>query len=276
MIKTPTTKQQLAILTLIYRFRFVSTKHIQQALGIKYLSSVQPRLNRLVELGLIGRNYNGSLRLAGLPASYYLQPKGMHALKAIDSDVSKAALHNAYKDKTASEQFIQHCLAIADVSHELTECFGVRVEFFTKSESKEYDYFPQPLPDGYLTIAGASTKDDDSNQYFLEVCDKPTPMFAHKKRIQELIDYAEGGEWEAATGTEMPTILFVCESPDIQRKLMKLIEIALEDSYEDELKVEAILKSQICAILDPKKSPEATKAAPGPPLANPRQPISPT
>lgn len=241
----PLTKQQQTILTLIYRFRFISTKHVQQALGIKHINNVQPRLNSLVEKGLISRNYDGSQRLAGLPASYYLLPAGMKALKQFDPDVSKSVLHNMYKDKDAQEPFIHRCLAVGDVNLELERQFGERLEFFTKAELYHYEDFPDPRPDAYFRV----DKGTKEKQYFIEICPEATPSFQHKKRIQEYIEYAEEGEWEAATGTKLPVVLLICDSDALRRKLARFSSAELENTFEEGLLVKALTPIQL-AMLD--------------------------
>lgn len=247
------TKQQRTILTLTYRFRFVSTKHVQQALNIKHLANTQPRMNLLVKGQYIGRNYDSSQRLAGQPASYYLLPKGMKALKEFDSDVSRRVLHNAYKDKTAQNSFIQSCLAVGDINLELEQQYGDQLEFFTQSEILEQssDYFPQPLPHAYFTIAESTSSDDEPCHYFLEICDNTKPSFVFKKRIQEYIEYAEGGDWEASAGTKLPEVLFICDNASMQRKLKRLITQEMENSFEEDFKFSVTTK--VLTLGEPKK-----------------------
>jgi hypothetical protein len=248
-----TTKQQRTILTLIYRFRFVSTKHVQQALGIKHITNVQPRLDLLVKRNLIGRNYDGSLRLAGVPASYYLLPEGMAALKQFDPDVNKAVLHNIYKDRSAQDRFIRHCLIVADVSHELTRLYGDDVEFFTPSEVKEYKYFPEPLPHAYVVINDTSRSEDDPLHFFVELCEDSALPFVHQKRVQEYIEYAEAHDWLSETGTKLPHVLLICGSDSLLRKLTKVTHKALENSFQDELEFRLVSKEGIASIFEPKE-----------------------
>ncbi len=254
MNKPPTlTKQQRTILTLIYRFRFTCTKHIQQALGIKHITNVQPRLNLLVQLGFIGRNYDGSLRLAGLPASYYLLSAGIAALKSFDPEVNKSALHNVYKDKSASPRFIRHCLMVGDVNHEFTRVYGEALELFTGSESKEYGYFPEPLPDAYVVINDPARTDDDPLHFFVEVCEDSTPIFVYQKRIQQYLKYVEVEAWQDETGTKLPNVLLICESDVLRKKLLKFADKVLENSFQDDLVFRAITKAGIASIAEPKK-----------------------
>jgi hypothetical protein len=248
-----TTKQQRTILTLIYRFRFVSTKHVQQALGIKYISNVQPRLDLLVKRNFIGRNYDGSLRLAGLPASYYLLPEGMDALKQFDRDVNKAVLHNIYKDKSAQDRFIRHCLMVADVSHELTRLYGDDVEFFTASEVKEYKYFPEPLPDAYVVVDDTARSEDDPLHFFVEVCEDSVMPFVHQKRVQEYIEFAEANEWQTETDTKLPHVLLICESDSLRRKLTRVTDKALENSFQDDIAFRLVTIEGIAPIYEPKE-----------------------
>lgn len=233
------TKQQRTILTLIYRFRFVSTKHVQQALNIKHLANVQPRMNLLVAGQYIGRNYDSSQRLAGQPASYYLLPKGMKALRDFDPDVSRQVLHNAYKDKTAQNAFIQRCLAVGDINIELEQRYGDQLEFFTQSEIMEQasDYFPQPLPHAYFIINEPDHPEDDPRHYFLEICDDTKPLSVIRKRVQKYIRYAEEGDWEAEAKTKPPAILLLCSSTNLARKLKRIVNAELEESYEENLSI---------------------------------------
>jgi hypothetical protein len=242
------TKQQRTILTLIYRFRFVSTKHVQQALNIKHLSNTQPRMNLLVEGQYIGRNYDSSQRLAGQPASYYLLPKGMKALKEFDTDVSRQVLHNAYRDKTAQKSFIQRCLAVGDINLELEQRYGDQLEFFTQSEIQEQasDYFPQPLPHAYFIINEPERAEDDPRHYFLEICESSRPAYATKKRINEFIEYAEGGDWAKDNETKLPRVLMVCESEQARKKLKRLVDRELENSYSADL----LFETSTMAILE--------------------------
>jgi hypothetical protein len=254
MNKTKTlTKQQQTILTLIYRYRFVSTKHVQQALKIKYLANVQPRMNLLVEGQYIGRNYSSSQRLAGQPASYYLLPKGMAALKEFDADVSRQVLHNIYKDKTAQDSFIQRCLAVGDINIELERQYEDRLEFFTQSEILEQasDYFPEPLPHAYFMITDPTNNSDDPHTFFLEICESTRPSFVFKKRIQQYIQYAEEGDWKNATASDLPTILLVCDTRSMQASLSKFSKSEIENSYEDRLKIDVITREKLSQILDP-------------------------
>ena len=250
-----TTKQQRTILTLIYRFRFVSTKHVQQALGIKHITNVQPRLDLLVKRNLIGRNYDGYLRLAGLPASYYLLPEGMAALKQFDPDVNKAVLHNVYKDKSAQEWFINHCLMVADVSHELTRLYGDDMEFFTPSEVKEYSYFPKPLPHAYIVVDDSERSEADPLHFFVELCEDSVQPFIHQKRVLEYVEYAEANEWQTETDTKLPHVLLICESDSLRRKLTKVTDKALENSFQNDLVFRLVTKEGIASIFEPKEKP---------------------
>src|ERR1035438_8298887 len=103
------TKQQLDILRHIYFFRFISTKQVQNLLGKKQLQQAQQRLNTLLDKQYIGRNFTNTDRLTGKYATYYLLPKGIKVLRHYQDGLNPRALHNIYKDKTASERFVSHC-----------------------------------------------------------------------------------------------------------------------------------------------------------------------
>ena len=103
--KNPTSKQ-LAVLKLLYRFRFGTTDLLARALDLKDGRYIHTRLEALVTQGYIGKNYDSTYKLDGKPATYYLLPKAFAALKkqhkTTGKELSEKTLRNAYKDKEAS------------------------------------------------------------------------------------------------------------------------------------------------------------------------------
>ncbi len=223
------TKQQLLILTRIYNFRFVSTAQLQQLLAKKQLQQVQQRLNLLLKRGYIGRNFSNQDRLTGRYASYYLLPKGMKVLRQhqikLDVKLNSKVLHNIYKDKTASTRFINHCLGVGDINCHLKRLYGEDIEFISKSKLADYDFLPNPLPDAFI-------RQDKTQEYFLEYCEEIVPFFVYRKRIKQYVEvYIEEGAWKDATGTELPTIRLVAETPVLQRRLKRFITKYLNNLY---------------------------------------------
>lgn len=213
------TQKQLALLHLIYRFRFVTTELVAQYQGRKSADIVRPRLTALAEMGYIGRKYDSSYKLQGKHAAFYLLPDGMRALRQQPREgyeYSKVVLHNIHKDRDASDQFIEHNLGVLEAYNRLRSLHGDRLQFFTKSDLAAYDHFPQPLPDAYLRIEdGAGDK-----QYFLDIHHEARPFFVSARRIKQYAAYADSQQWEL-TETELPEILALCDSTTMQLRLQK-------------------------------------------------------
>lgn len=217
---------QLEVLELLFKFRFGTTYLVAQALGKKNGTVIKSKLSILREQGYIERHYEGIDRLQGKHAAYYLSAKGVRALKSEDND---KAIKKAYKDKKASRSFIDHNLSVFTAYCRLKETYGETLKFFAKADLANYDYFPQPLPEAFLSFKGES----GTNRFFMEVFEAATPPFAINRRIKQLIDYFEGGDWEA-TDSDFPTILFICETPMLQNRIEKRVLSSLKNAEEVE------------------------------------------
>lgn len=223
------TKGQRDILILLYTFRFATSKQIGQVFHISK-RTINKRLLLMTELGYIGRKYESEYRLQGKLATYYLLPKGIDALKALDSDkYSARVLRNMRKDVQASDQFIEQSLALFDIYCQLHAKYGDSILFLTKSQlAHKYEYFDDFTPSVYLQIH-TSGEDHD---YFLEFMQSSKPYFAIQKRIREYIDYADSGEWETGTNSEFPVVLFVCDTKQLRGRLLRRAEQLVGDAAD--------------------------------------------
>ena len=220
--RRPLNDQQIELLELLYKFRFGTNDLIANYFGKNHRMFVFNRLKVLEEQGLIGKRFDASYKLRGRAAAYYLLPNGARQLQ--DGRDVEINIKTIYKDKTVSESFIEQCLDIFAAYNRLTKQYGNKLEFFTKADLASYDYFPKPLPQGFLSLeTKAGTK-----HFFLDILSDSQPFFAHLRRIKTYIDYCDSGEWED-TGTDFPAILFICESTSLQKKLQKRINRLNED-----------------------------------------------
>lgn len=213
--------KQLSLLHVLYRFRFATTDLIARYQGKRNSAIVYPRLINLVEQGYVGRNYDPSYRKQDKPATYYLLPAGIKALKKWSAHTYNAkTLHNFYRDKTATDDFITQCLEVFDTYCSLKAVYSDRLQFFTKTDlaSLAHDYFPDPLPDAYLRLDVGGTV----RQYFLDVHHEQRPFFLATRRLKQYAAYADNGAW-GRTGTELPELLALCDNTSLQRRLQKKI-----------------------------------------------------
>lgn len=214
--RRPLNTEQLQILELLYKFRFVSSASLK-----KYFVKSNPgmnvfrRLETLGQQGLIVKRYFDNYRLLHKPVAYHLLPEGIRRLQqnrqTLDIRVSVV-----YKDRTVSEQFIQDCFDVFNIFLALRS-HNSDLKFFTKIDLKheDYEYFPQPLPDAYIRLG-------NDKQYFLQVHHAHQPFFVATRAIKKYVDYFESGVWDD-TGTEFPILLFVIDSPNIEKRLHKFI-----------------------------------------------------
>lgn len=222
--------EQLAVLNLLYTFRFAGSEHIAKYQKKPNSKHVQKRLRILEDQEYIAKRYDKSYKLKGKPAAYYLLPKGARALADVgDRDENEPInIKRIYKDKDVSEGFIQHSLNILSAYLALSALHNSKLDFFTKSDLKyeQFEFYPQPLPDAHVRI---STRDGDRN-FFLDIFEDSQPFFVLIRRIKKYLEYAGSGDWPEEP---LSTILLIIENKSVHKRLRKRIAKELRDSYEE-------------------------------------------
>lgn len=230
---------QLLVLKLLFKFRFGSNDLVAQYFGKKDRSYVFKRLTILLKQDYIGKRFDSSYRIQGKPAAYYLTPAGARILKSSFEDI-ELNIKSIYKDKTVSESFVQHCLDVFAVHNQLKDIYGDKLLFFTKSQLASYDYFPDKSPDAYIRLKNG----EGESQFFLDIYHDSQPFFTIVRRIKQYISYCEDGDW-GATETDFPKVLVVCESVSTQKRLIKQMAKALNNTNEDEIAFYVTTKAQL-------------------------------
>lgn len=216
-------KGQVEVLKLLYRYRFTTSELLAKFEGQKHLQVTRSRLATLEKQGYIGRRYDSSYKLLGRFASYYLLPKGLRYLRSIDA-AKPQAIKMMYNDPKASDKFVDFCLAVCRTAQALIAFYGEEASVFTRTELLDYDYFPQPQPDLYLSIKRKTTR-----HYFVDLYDDATPAFVLVKKIKKYAEHYESGEWES-TGSDYPEVIIACTSDRAEQRLRKkLLEGAIGD-----------------------------------------------
>jgi hypothetical protein len=218
--------EQLEVLELLYKFRFGSNDLIAQYFGRKDRSFVFKRLAILQELGLIGKRFEPSYRIQGKPAAYYLLPEGARTVKKNrdPEDTDEVNIKSVYKDASVSDGFIKHCLHIFALYNTLNGQYD-DLDFLATRDIAGYEYYPQPLPDAFLTL--------DIKHYFLQFLEDDQPFFTVVRKIKSHIEYCKSGNWSQVGGESKPTMLFVCESASLQKRTQKRIMSALRKELSD-------------------------------------------
>jgi hypothetical protein len=242
--RTPTrktlNKKQLQILYLLYKFRFCTAELFTKCQSNKVSRQyINKRLSILIEQEYIGRKYDGSYRLAGKPAIYHLLPKGIKLLKQRPDDFNPKVLKNIANDSRAGVRFSDHLVQIFSIYCSLKLQYGENLKYFTASYLKlpQFDYFPQPLPDAYVSLNGES-----SNHYFLDYFESTTPFFVVKKRLKYYISYAEDNLWPKSTA--LPIIMCICDLESLKRRVEAEIDSSLERTWKD-LKIVAATVAEL-------------------------------
>ncbi len=229
-------QEQLAVLNLLYTFRFASSEQIAKYSGKKNSKHVQKRLKILEDQEYIAKRYDKSYKLKGKPAAYYLTSKGARALIQYDppEEDEPVNIKRIYKDKDVSENFVQHSLNILSIYLQLDDLYDDKLRFFTKTllSFEKYEYFPQPLPDAFISVRGGAQGKGKTRRFLLNIFEDNEPFFVLIRRIKKYLEYAGSGEW-AATEMELPTILMVAENKSVHKRLRKRIAKELRDSYEE-------------------------------------------
>ena len=216
-------KGQVEALKLLYRYRFTTSELLAKAENQKHLQVTRSRLTTLEKQGYIGRRYENSYKLLGKFASFYLLPKGLQYLKSIDV-AEPRAIKMMYNDPKASDQFVDFCLAVCRTAQALISFYGEEARMFTRTELLDYDYFPQPQPDLYMSIHRKPLR-----HYFIDLYDDAMPAFVLVKRIKKYIEHHESGEWES-TSSDYPEVIVACVSDKAEQRLRKkLLEGAGSD-----------------------------------------------
>jgi protein involved in plasmid replication-relaxation len=222
-------KSQLQILYLLYKFRFGTTELFVKSQNNKISRQyMNVRLRILCEQEYIGRKYDSSYKLSGKPATYHLLPKGIKLLKQRPDDFNPKVLKNIGNDRWAKARFINHCLVVFDICCTLKKLYGDELKFFTGSYLKlpKYEYFPQPLPDAYLSF-----KQDKAKHFLLDYFESSVPFFVLKRRVKYYVSYAEDNLWSKKS--RLPAILFVCDTEELRKKVETEVVKALDRSWEE-------------------------------------------
>lgn len=114
MSKKIITKKQATIITLIYTFRFINSKQIQQFLGHKDHRRINSWLKDLVEKQYLERDFTPVYGTLTKPAVYFLTAKGRKHLKSSYRYHFPKYLKRISRDKEASKSFRIKCQIIGD------------------------------------------------------------------------------------------------------------------------------------------------------------------
>ncbi len=211
------TKKQYEILTLLFRFRFLNTTHIQSFLHHQDKRRINHWLKDLTEQKYLKRFYDKKIiGVNRIPAIYFLAPLGIRILKA-HNNISIMLCRKRYYDKDRSDSFISHCLSISTICSELKSNSSEikKYEYFTFSDLEESDNSFHFLTDTLHSIDlmyKKTEKRKKTKYYLLTIFDETLPKYRMRKRLRDYYAFYLNNEWEDTQHTPFPTLFFVCET----------------------------------------------------------------
>lgn len=229
--------QQINILILIYKFRFLNRSHIQTLLNHKQRNKVILWLNELTEHKYIRRYY--SQKFAGEPAAYSLGLYGRKYLKDNQSnlkDINVSLLDRVWRENTCSQKFKKHCMFLADIYISLLKLIKNiddrkgKLNFFTKTDLKGVQYIILPEPDAFFSL------EDNTGlvkRYFLDIFDDLPPRMVLRKRIKQYFNYYEKEYWQDNMKQDFPEIIIICPDTTSKNYLNHFIKKILEERTND-------------------------------------------
>ncbi|MGB4967097.1 MAG: replication-relaxation family protein [Candidatus Saccharimonadales bacterium] len=233
--RRPLNDQQVTVLHSLYWYRFCTSKQLALSLNKSSHKTIQNKLQILEAQDLIGKRYDKSYKLDGRPAEYFITPKGARALeKAKPNTTNTWTTKSLYKNKTVSDDFVKHYIAIRETGIRLFEIYGEpeakKLLRITKTYMVQFSEYPAWTPDLYLQYHPTKNA---THHYFLDIWDGTKPFFVTVRKTQNYVKFKEEGEW--IEDTPFPAVLAVCEDQKVQKKLNRQMKRILSDAWDDEL-----------------------------------------
>ena len=219
--RKPLNSNQVRVLKIIYKFRFVSVPLLSEYLG-KDKSTVYECLLGLVSQQYITKNYDSSYRLPPKPATYCLATKGIRYLRE-NTDLNHKALRNMYRNKAASEQLVQQSLRNFKLCNQLRRQYPEVFDTYSKTELVQFDdEFLRPLSD--LWLKRTQQQENKPNEFLVEFIEAGTFSWLLRKRIQAHQDFFDELDEET-----YPNILLVAGNNSTERRILRMLENCFAD-----------------------------------------------
>lgn len=226
------------ILGLVYKFRFINSRQIQKIFGHKVPRRINPWLKELTEHKYLGRIYHRNKLLENTkPAIYYLDNQGIGWVRSNHFEDEPQKVKRFYQDKTASERFRNHCIAVCDLyvngmPPKKNEDDGYH--FSPLTELWENEELRNIRPDAHITI----WVKNDITTYFLDLIESYVPMYAIKYKIDEYIELrSETDRWDVYSygdDFENVVIRFILPNQSKLNRVGKYIQERMNESYDIE------------------------------------------
>ena len=232
-------KGQIAILEALYECRFCSCRLLADSLGIRSLSNLHEKLNVLMKHGFVDRRYDKSFRLRGMPAAYYVTPKGLGQLQLIHGRerVTDAIVKAGYRDRVVSQAFVNHTVRVCAYINQLQHRYP-SLEVLLRREMMLCSYVPANPPDAFLSLrVNDGIRQSGIRKFFFDVVSKDMLPSTINRRIAGYMDFFDSGGWSEAN-SDMPKLLLLLEDPAMKRRLERAARaIRRRFGLDDEIEI---------------------------------------
>jgi hypothetical protein len=215
------------ILTLLYRFRFLSGRQIQKLLNHKYHSRINSWLNQLTQQQHI--NQRRRQTFPRVSSVYSLGVKGRkYLLKLNNTAIRKELLDRVWRERTLTTQTRKHLMLVADLYIALRALAAknqAELSFYTKTELSMYEHLIRPTPDAYFVLAETSGL---TNRFFVEVIDDFPARGQLIKLVFNYFTYYAKGFWQTHANKPFPYIILITPDARTAGMLFGLIRYKLK------------------------------------------------
>ena len=232
-------KGQIDILEVLYGCRFCSCRLLADRLGITSGSSLHEKLNVLMKHGFVDRRYDKSFRLRGMPAAYYVTPKGLRQLQLIHGRerITDAIVKAGYRDRVVSQAFVNHAVRAYAYANQLRHRYPL-LEVLLRREMMLCSYVPANPPDAFLSLrVNDGIRQFGIRRFFLDVVSKDMLPSTIRRRIAGYMSFFDNGGWDEMN-SELPKLLLLLEDPAMKRRLERAARaIRSRFDLDDEIEI---------------------------------------
>jgi hypothetical protein len=228
--KTNITKKQQTILTILFTFRFINSKQIQQLLSHKDHRRINSWLKDLMEKEYVERDFQPIFGTLTKPAIYFLSIKGRDFIRKtyFVDDIYLARLR---EDKKRLKAFRIRCQIVADCflllfPDQVNEYANIIFQFVTPAFYKDLDYNLTSLlkPDAYGYLKNA----DGITHIFFSILDAYIPKMMLRNKIQHIFTTLNEETWEDEAICSLQ-LYVVCPNNVIIIYLKRILPTMLEN-----------------------------------------------
>lgn len=235
----PLTPKQQQLITLTYRFRFLSRLHYQFFLNHKSPSLTKSWLSDLSSKHFLVSERSKTFGENTKPTVYHIGKNGISLLKTM-FDLESDNLHYLYSEASRFPTFKTHCLTLADFCCNILKLARMQkkpVTFYTKTDYRTIEKGNERLtllktisPDGYYAFSGTGV----SKNSFIEIMDETTPAFVMRGRFRKYIRCYQDELWEEALNiSHFPSLIFIVPNEKKFRSLKRAIT-QVRNEFDDE------------------------------------------